>query len=501
LNRLLKNTLTSSADTIILIVLSLIATPILIKYFGVEAYGVFLFLSIFTITGALSFFDFGMEGALMMHIARYEAEGLYDKINNAFLNSIIYYSVIGGTLSLAINLSSDFIIRNMDLVRIDLEQLVFAIQIISINALVQFLISPFAAVLQGMHRFTITNGISSLYNIVQYVTIIIIASWTQRFDLALFGVACVSLFRLGTYIYIYFRMPNIKFRFHFDLILFKELWLTSNTLFLNRIIGLIYNQTGKILIWLKLPIQNMVVYEVSNRPASLVRVLGSMCYSAIIPEVSKLAHGNLFSEIRILYIRLLRYMYLLIIPTIVVFSVHASRILDIWLGAEFIQYASLVQLFMLSSLLLPLSSLASTLYVGLDKIKETVWISAVGTIIFVIAGFVLISANGVMGLVAGLLISELIMFVLYFKSIKKIINVTGKDLATHISPIFSLAIVMLALQQVPYFFKESTLAWLILVIVLTLIHYVLQLIYFLDQHEKTYLKNRISKITGYRLIS
>lgn len=501
MNSLFKNTLASSADTIILIVLSLIATPILIKYFGVEAYGVFIFLSIFSITGALSFFDFGMEGALMMHISRYEAEGSYDKINSALLNSIIYYSVIGGALSLAINLSSDFIIRNMDFERIDLEQLVFAIQIISINALVQFLISPFIAVLQGMHRFTVTNGISSLYNTIQYIVVIVIASWTQRFDLALFGVACVSIFRLGTYIYIYFRMPNMNFRLYFDLILFKELWVTSNALFLNRIFGLIYNQAGKILIWLKLPIQNIVVYEVSNRPASLIRVLGSMCYSAIIPEVSKLAHCNLFLEIRILYIRILRYMYLLIIPSIVVFSVHASEILDIWLGTEFVQYASLVQLFMLSSLLLPLSSLASTLYVGLDKIKETVWISAVGTIIYVIAGVVLISDNGVMGLVAGMLISELIMFVLYFKSIKKIINVTGKDLASNIFPIISLAIVMLALQQVPYIFKESTLVWLILVIVLTLFHYALQMIYFLDQHEKTYLKNRISKITGYSLTS
>ena len=75
MKRLFWTTFASSVDTIILIALSLVATPVFISHFGEVGYGVFIFLNIFSIYGALSFFDLGMEGALMTHVASFEEQG------------------------------------------------------------------------------------------------------------------------------------------------------------------------------------------------------------------------------------------------------------------------------------------------------------------------------------------------------------------------------------------------------------------------------------------
>jgi O-antigen/teichoic acid export membrane protein len=491
--RLFWNTLASSADTTILIVLSLLATPIFIKYFGPAGYGVFVFLNIFSIYGALSFFDLGMEGALMIHIAKYEINGEHDKIRNALFVSLIYYAIVGVVVAAGIFIASDWLSGRFDPSEVRRTEVVDAVYLVALNALFQFLTLPFVAVLQGLHLFTLTKGISAIINIAQYVLLIAIAVWTHRIDLAFLSVSILTAIRLA--VFAIFCLKNIKYDNYKknDPSIFMILWKTSNTLFVNRLIGLVYNQIGKILIWWKLPIVNMAIYDVVNRPVSLIRVIGGMVYSATIPEVARLKYLNDNENIKILYLKLIRYVYILVVPGIVAISVNASRLLEAWISPSFAQYAPMVHILMLAAFITPVAAVASTIVVGLDMVKQTLWISVLGTLVNVVLAVILVETMGVMGLMIGVLLSELLMAIPYLLVMKRILAHQSMDLIAPLISIVTLAFGMSIMHIVISYGTYSTVAWLFCVGALILAHYCFEIVFLLESSERAFLLEGITK--------
>lgn len=487
MKRLLTNTLFSSADSVILIALSLLVTPILIAQFGIAGYGVFVFLSIFSVFGALSFFDLGMEGALMTHVARFEADGAHDKIRDAMLIAVLYYGVIGLLLAFTLFGAAEWLITRFDPSEINRSQGLNAVHLVAINILFQFLCMPFIAVLQGLRRFAFTKGISSVLNIVQYLLIMAVAIWTQRIDAAFLVIATLTALRLVAYVLAYLQLPQYGFRAALDRSLFRMLWDSSSSLFLNRLIGLVYNQTGKFLIWWKLPIANMAVYDVINRPASLIRVLTSMIYSAIIPEVARLKQLDDTGSIKDLYVRLVRYAYILVLPPAVAITIHASRLLEFWVGSDFSSKGPLVGGLMLTAIISPPGAIASTLVVGLDMVGRTIWISLIGTLIYFSASIVLISDAGLFGIILGAFAAQVVMGGLYFVVMNRLLSIRSSELLRPISSIALLAGGIGCLHTTLAIAGVPAIWWLVIAGFLGFSHYLTQFAFLLDRQERNFM--------------
>ena len=110
MNRLFNNTLFTTLDYGVMIALSLLATPILIEHFGVSGYGVFVFLSMFSFYGALSFFDFGMNGSIVTYVAKADAEGDRRTLHRLLSIGLSFYGIVGVCLSLCLFFSSGFLL-------------------------------------------------------------------------------------------------------------------------------------------------------------------------------------------------------------------------------------------------------------------------------------------------------------------------------------------------------------------------------------------------------
>lgn len=491
MKRLFWNTIASSLDTAILLVLSLIATPILIKSLGVELFGVFVFLNIFSIFGALSFFDLGMEGALMTQVARHEAVGQFEQIGKVLNVALLYYGAIGFILSVSLAASGGLIIERFQIQSVRHDQIVVSISLVAMNIFLQFIGLPFSAVLQGMHKFSLTKSISALLNIIQYVALIAVAIVWSRLDIGFLCILIVTALRTTANFLIYIHCESVQITREIDKDIFVELWGSSNSLFLNRLIGLIYNNVGKFLIWLRLPIAEMTVFDVVNRPSAMVKVLVGMVYSAAIPEVARLSQLKDLHSVKLIYLRLIRYSLLLVLPVIVVIAGHASSILVIWVGSDFSEYGYLVQLLMLAMAFLPLGSVASTIIVGLGLVGRTIWISLLGTFCNVILAFALIDSLKIDGLVWAVLIAEIVMAIPYTIAMSKILTIKTKEILILNNRIIFLALVMFVLQSYMDAIFYSTLkSWLIFGF-FVILHYVLEVLMFLEGSEILFLKNRI----------
>ena len=496
MKRLFSNTVFSSLDAFVLVALNLLATPILIRHFGVSEYGVFVFLSIFSTYGMLSFFDLGMEGSLLNYVARFEAAGDRDSIQDSLTISLIYYGAIGLALGVVLYGCAGFITgRFIDNTgTLDQATLLRAAYIVSINVVVQFLTLPFTAVLQGLRRFVITKAANTILLSAQYLALIVIAVKYNRIDLGFGVILAVTATRLLTLALItryglsYFR--PMRFRLRFGLL--RTLFSYSSILLVSRIIGIIFNQMDKFLIWLFLAVSQMTIYDVVVRPANLIRLLITTVNSAIIPEVARMHANHETDRIRRLYIDLVRYVYLIMLPILAVFYAHMQDILTLWVGAEIARHSSLALIILSVYLLSPMAAVASTMAVGLEIVKKVLWISIVASVMNICLSLLLLQRIGLAGLLIATLAAELFMVYPYLRSMQKIVKMKAREVFR--------PTVVIALTALPFVaanlavhasYSGRVLVWVSAAILLTVLHYLANFRLLLRPDERLFLLGKL----------
>lgn len=505
MKKLFHNTLFSSIDYFVLIVLNLLATPILIDNFGVAGYGAFVFLSIFSISGAMSFFDLGMEGSLMNYVARFEATGDNKKLQDTLSVSLVYYGCIGVLLGLAIYFSAGTIASRLidEKAALSRESVLISISIISINIFLQFLSLPFSAILQGMRRFVLTKSVSSLMTILRYLLLITAAIRYQRIEVAFLIITAITIITLGIFIFIFvFKSPQFRgFKFGFNTTLFRQLFNYSSILFINRIIGLVCNQADKFLIWLYLAVTSMTIYDVVARPAAPLRLITGILNTAIIPEVARLHQLGDTAALRKLFVRLARFAYLALLPLVSALAVYMSLLLRLWVGETFVPYTYMVHILLAVYLILPIPAIASTMVVGLEKVKQTIWISIAYMFVKVILSFALLKAVGLAGLVAATLGAELFYFWPYLRAMKKILTLHYGEVLRPLMVIGAVAAVAISAHLIiRIFFAGQYMVMAVLAVAVFLFNVLINYRYLLDDHERAFFAERLRALRTGKII-
>ncbi len=444
MKKLFNNTLASLVDYAILVALNLLATPLLIKYFGVDGYGAFVFLSIFSIYGALSFFDLGMEGSLMNYVPRMVLNGDRRKLQDTLFVSLGYYGLVGIILGLVFYAFGGIIAGRLlhDNAILSQSSVLHAVTIISLMIFVQFLTVPFTAILQGMRRFVVTKGLSVVMNILRYALIIFVAVETGRIDYAFMVILGLTVLRLLVLLIIFtFNVPQfqgIRLRFNFPLL--RTLMSYTSLLFVYRLIGLIHNQIDKVLIWLYLVVSSMTIYDVVVRPANILRLVLTVLNSAVIPEVAHLQETGDYPAIKRLYVRLVRFAYLILLPVLAAFYVFIDILLRLWVGDRFVPYSYLSIIILSVYLLLPIGSVASTMVVGLERIRQTIWIPISATVVNIILSVALLHWLGLAGLLIGTLVADISAAIPYLRFMKRTLSFGMMEIIKPLAAIFVVAI-------------------------------------------------------------
>ena len=496
MKRLFNNTVFSGIDLFVLVMLNLLATPILIKYLGLAEYGVFVFLSVFSTYGMLSFFDFGMEGSLLNFVARFEAAGDKERIQDSLSFSLLYYGVIGLVLGVVLALSAGLITARFadKAATLNLANIDRATYIMAINVVVQFLTLPLTAMLQGLRRFVITKATNSVLMTLQYVMLMLSAIFYQRVDIAMVVVLGITICRLAILSFMvwfrteYFRSMTFRLRPE----LFKIFFSYSSILLVSRVIGIIFNQMDKFLIWLYLAAVYLSIYDIAVRPASLLRMLITTLNSAIIPEVARLHEQNDIAKIKVLYINLVRYAYLLVLPLLAVLYGHMESILTLWVWVGLGKYYPVALVLVSVHLMSPITAVASTMAVGLEMVKKVLWISIVGSVIKIVLSVLLLTWMGVIGLVTATLVAEIFMVGPYLAVMMRIVEMKASEMFRPILVIMAVALPFgLIHGAVNYFFGHTTVIWLPTASGLALVHLAVNYRFLLQERERDYLMERL----------
>ncbi len=499
MKRLFNNTLMTLFDYCVLVVLSIIATPILIENFGVDGYGAFVFLSIFSIYGALAVFDLGMEGALMNYTARFEVAGDHQKMQDALAVTIVYYGLIGAVLGVALHFVAGFVASHLlkDGSTVSVDSVLAAINVVSWVVFLQYLSVPLTAALQGMRKYVITKTVNSVMNLIRYTLLIAVAVLTRRIDLAFMIVLAMTVVRILILLYyILARSPQYSgMRLRVDMAVFRTLFSYSSILFVTRIIGLIHNQLPKVLIWYYMAVAVITTYDVVARPSMMLRVVFGVITAAVIPEVAMLHERKDTTAIFSLYKNLIRYAYLIILPLLAVLFAHIDTLLSVWVGEAFESDSYLALILLAVYLVIPAPAIASTMVVGLEQVRQTIWIPIVATVINVVLSIILLQHIGLAGLLIASLCAQAFNVVPYVRFMKRFLGFSYRDIVLPVLPAWGLALGFYFLNLLVRFVgARHHIVLLAIAGCLALVNYGLYYWFLLSSEERAFLWERFGKV-------
>lgn len=488
-NRLASNTIINIAYTAISFVIAYAMTPIILHRLGVEQYGIWAFLSIFSVSGYFSLLDFGFQGAAIKYIAEYRARG--DEISlaeviNATITFFISVGAIGGLLLWVFNVIA--LPHVFQLPADQIPHIQTLVSIVALSFLVQFPALGFAAVLEGTQRYDILRGISLAVTILTNAAILIWMHGDQSLAFLVWAIVGGGVLTVMGYVLAaHSLLPAIRLRFFsFDRNSWQKLFTLSSKLFISKIIGLVFNNTDKILIGIFLYVAVQTDYDIVNKLHIILLSILSIMNQAVLPAAAAAEARGDSAGLRTLLLRGTKYSAALVLPIWLFMLFLPRQTLTMWVGASFAPLAPLVLLYISHMFLTMLVGVSSTMLVSINKVGRVLKISLWAAIINLAVSIATVQWLGITGLILGTALAYFISSLIYIFSVNRIFSISGQDFfRLTIRPLLpsSLLTIILLLLVKLYFHNISLLVGLSCIIASYLVFFATLFRFGLDREE------------------
>lgn len=147
---IINNSIFSAVSWLFPILVSLVATPVIIRGLGIEAYGIFA-----VIIGFVSYsFTFGIGKTAAKYVAELRASGATDRMSAALSAVTILSGVIGLLVIVLVGVTGSMIVSKVLEIPSESQAVAAsALFVASITIMITMLSQVFQAILQGLHRF------------------------------------------------------------------------------------------------------------------------------------------------------------------------------------------------------------------------------------------------------------------------------------------------------------------------------------------------------------
>lgn len=344
----LRGFYTSGLLMCIIIISQLILIPIYLKELGNDVYGVYIIIA--QIISYITYFDFGLGTTLLKYygdnkISRVIKGGfsfkenleIVSNLNLGFNSSFWIYFVIGGSISLILGVSSDYLVSNFDLESSSVEVSRF-IQFMAFSSFLNFLLKPFLIILFSTHRQTLSNYIQICTFVIQNILIYILLH--KGFGLWAFVFGSLSTFFVTALILIanpiretYFAW--IKFSLKcLDKKIFLKLFGYSSKIFLIGFLAQGIYYSDKIIAGLLLSVGTVTSFSLMIKFSEILMSVSNKFIDNLIPFMMEVGTENhkLSSQLFVVIFKIMSIMSLSFIAFLLLYQEY---LLKIWVDTDF----------------------------------------------------------------------------------------------------------------------------------------------------------------------
>ncbi|TCI57446.1 flippase [Exiguobacterium sp. SH1S21] len=415
----------SYLSILVTIVVTLLFTPILIKYLGQEEYG--LYAMVGSLAAYLSILDMGLGNAIVRYTARNRVIGDLDseaKMNGFFL---ILYTVIG-ILTVVIgivayNTAEVAFKNNFSDAEISLVKMM--IVIITITFSLSFPLSIFGAIMQAYEKFIVSKIVSIIRTIA--LPIISLPFLFLGYG-ALTVVVISSIINILLLIFnVYYCISNLNIKFRFSIIdsdVLKEILGYSFFIFLGIVVDQVNWNTGQIILGIFSNTIAIAVFAIAIQFIRLYLYFSTSISMLLLPKVSMMVANNVSSdELSKIMIKFGRIQFMILSFILCGFILFGHQFIKMWVGEDFAEAYYMVILIMVP-ITIPLIQNIGLIILqakNLQKFRSVVLILI--AIFNLILSLLLVNNYGGVGIAFSIGISyilgnSIVMNIYYYKKIK-----------------------------------------------------------------------------------
>lgn len=448
-NRDLNNIIFSLMAYVIIPFGTIISTPILIKYLGLEDYGYWILIN--SIIAIMGISNFGLGNSIIKFGSKYIKLNESTKYKDLISTTLFMTLVISVALVLISIVMDLFFVNILD----EFKEINTPFTLITVIVSLKIISGIFSSIIMSYQRYDITNKINIIVNLILIFISTLIAVYSSKLEYLITVLLCVTIISLVVH---YFKarqiLGGIQITLRFEKTVFKSILSFGGFSWLQSIISIVYNQVDKIIVSVMLGPQMLGVYTACLQIALKIHEIPTAAGAFLFPKFSEsLEEGS--SAYKKLYINasilLLLFLFIFSFPLFI----FAEEILELWIDEEFSNSYSQL----LKALIVSISS--GTLFVipfyflnGLGYVRLNTTVNGALSIVSVISTIILIPYLDILGAAYGRLMGlPIIIFIIIY-------IIENKILKEAISlKIFSFLIIWEAFFIIPIYMLERYLKY------------------------------------------
>lgn len=400
--KILRNTLSSIGRFALLALLALLVTPYALHKLGPLQFGVWALTGVFTTTIHLA--DFGLTRALVKFVAEWNARRQPVQINEAVNTTLLLLLALGlMACLLCLGLQGWLSDRLFYLPEALQPEARFVFTAIIVVATLELILGVFQALLDGLQRMDVNNGLAMLdQSLGALGTVIVLWAGYGLRGLAVKSVLIVVFIgalhllvvrRLRPDLLIhprYFRREQARALLSFGM----------NFQIVNLVV-LVIEPLNKTLLSRFLSLEFVTYYEVANRLLSPLISLFQALARALYPAASELGATHRREAMVALHQRAVRYLAFVAWPIYSLVILLAGPLITLWIGPGYAASATALQLLAAAWLLSALATPASFIVQGMGMPRLATLCSVVTGAVSVVGSLSLVTVSGFYGLIGA----------------------------------------------------------------------------------------------------
>lgn len=404
----LRSTVSNYGAKVIMLGTWFLLTPFILHQLGPDGYGLWVVVGSATAYGTL--LNCGISGAVIKYVAEHRAKGESQQAASLVATALCLYSVLG-LIAIAV---SQAIAPLFPLVfNVLPEQQSTAISLVRLMGLGVGISIPCAtttAVLWGLQRFDTSNFLNVAGTILTAVGIVaVLLLGGGVLGMVAVSILATLLMQVPTVWVINRLAPDLRFGWRgANRALVRTVMSFSWPLFVMDAGDRLQNKTDEIVISAFLPISAVAPYAIARKLSEVAQILTDQFMRVLLPLASRLNAENDQARIRSIYLIGTRLTLVIFLPVGCALIVLAPPILTLWVGAEYADYAYLVTILTVASLIDTSQWPAGSILQGVARHRPLALISIGAGIANVALSMALVQSFGLTGVAVGTLVPTIV---------------------------------------------------------------------------------------------
>lgn len=329
---LARNMAAGMANSVVVVLINLVALPIYLRLLGMEAYGLIGFYA--TLQTVLQVLDLGLSPTVSREIAHGAETGQQRRSSSLLRTLGVVYVGVAFLISGIVALSSPWIGANwLQAKSLPDATVAQAVALMGVNLACRWPISLYHGALVGAHRLARSAATSMTINIIAAITTIAVLTWGVR-SIQTFFLVQAGFGLLQAIVLRVLALHSVGERdAPYDFADLRRVWHFSMWMGGVAIVGVLLSQFDKIVLSRVVSLESFAHYMLAALLVSGVQILTVPAFNTLLPKFSALIARGDQQSLEYLYYSGTRVFATVLFALGFAIVLHAQAFVTIWLGS------------------------------------------------------------------------------------------------------------------------------------------------------------------------